>query len=490
MGQPPSSAMSGMGVSRAGSRKDTGGVDLQQIAEKLVNNEELMSLLARKLGLPEPKKPIYKGPVPANPRGGYGGQGAYDEEEEGVEEIGDDLWSDGDGMDDGEGEEGEEEAMRAIFAEEAARGQVGQAGPVKKRKGVNKRKGTPTGAAAAGSGKSNVTFLNIAEAVHGVKDPNREGSDPPMDSFPGSEGGESDEESQEDDPNDKTTDLGHVKGLGWRKLPRPEVVANFHNRCVQSQTMSSAAMLGALTRAPDAATLKELNANAPTYLAPIAPVDAVQYKGMEFTIEVGSIFIANAKGDLERAMGQLERNVEREQEFAKGIPTEDLLLQHAEELENTTVDKALRRQFVEDQEGEHQLPLPTGAPGKKAAPGSAAVMLAVDRAINAAKSDNVTTMEDALEEHVPINVTDQYGNSLLILAAQQGSKRMCKFLLRRGADLNFQNVQGNTCLHYTVAYEKPDLTKYLVSKGANDSILNLSGLTCYEGISHAKVTNL
>ena len=284
-----------------------------------------------------------------------------------------------------------------------------------------------------------------------------------------------------------------VKGQGWRRLPRPEIIANFHNRCVQSHTMSSATMLGQMSLSPDAATLKELNANAPTYLAPIAPVDAIQYKPMVFSIEVGVVFVKDAKGDIERAMGNLERNVQREEEFARGIPTEDLLLKQAEDLENTTVDKALKRQQQEDLEAEAVIPLPnsnTLATEKKKKANAAAVMLAVDRAINAAKTDNVETLEDALEEDLPIDVTDQFGNSLLILAAQQGSKRMCKFLLRRGANLNHQNVSGNTVLHYTVAYDKPDLTKYLISKGANDSILNLSGLTCYEGISTKKVTDL
>ena len=250
-------------------------------------------------------------------------------------------------------------------------------------------------------------------------------------------------------------------------------------------------MLGQMSLSPDAATLKELNANAPTYLAPIAPVDAIQYKPMVFSIEVGVVFVRDAKADIERAMGNLERNVQREEEFARGIPTEDLLLKQAEDLENTTVDKALARQHQEGQDAEAATPLPNAnnlTPKKK--PKQAAILLAVDRAINAAKTDNVETLEDALEEDLPIDVTDQYGNSLLILAAQQGSKRMCKFLLRRGANLNHQNVSGNTVLHYTVAYDKPDLTKYLISKGANDSILNLSGLTCYEGISTKKLTDL
>ena len=124
---PPSSAMSsysrGGGLQGAGSRKGSANVDLKQIAEKLVNNEELLSLLARKLGLPEPKKAIYKGPVPAAPRGGQG-YGSYDEDDGdeyggngvgGDGDLADDLWSDGEQLDDGEGEEGMKEAAQMVL---------------------------------------------------------------------------------------------------------------------------------------------------------------------------------------------------------------------------------------------------------------------------------------------------------------------------------------------------------------------------------------
>jgi ankyrin repeat protein len=92
-------------------------------------------------------------------------------------------------------------------------------------------------------------------------------------------------------------------------------------------------------------------------------------------------------------------------------------------------------------------------------------------------------MEDALEEDIQINTADTFGNTLLILAAQQGSKRMCKFLLRRGANLNLQSLTGNTALHYCYAYAQFDLAEYLKTKGADDSILNADSMTCYEGLS-------
>ena len=61
---------------------------------------------------------------------------------------------------------------------------------------------------------------------------------------------------------------------------------------------------------------------------------------------------------------------------------------------------------------------------------------------------------------------------------------MCKFLLRRGANINIQNLSGNTALHYCYAYSNLELADYLKSKGADDSIINVDGLTCYEGLNH------
>jgi ankyrin repeat protein len=92
-------------------------------------------------------------------------------------------------------------------------------------------------------------------------------------------------------------------------------------------------------------------------------------------------------------------------------------------------------------------------------------------------------MEDALAMEISINTADDFGNTLLILAAQQGSKRMCKFLLRRGAKINLQSTVGNTPLHYCYAYHNIPLGDYLKLKGADDSIVNVDGLTAYEGLS-------
>lgn len=111
-----------------------------------------------------------------------------------------------------------------------------------------------------------------------------------------------------------------------------------------------------------------------------------------------------------------------------------------------------------------------------------------------------------------VNARDAHGNSLLVLACQQGNKRLAKLLLRRHANINAQvgrrhgqmmdggmvmltvtvtapgqNVNGNTALHYLVAYKHTALAEYLRAKGADDTLTNAAGLTCYEGLSQSQV---
>jgi hypothetical protein len=106
----------------------------------------------------------------------------------------------------------------------------------------------------------------------------------------------------------------------------------------------------------------------------------------------------------------------------------------------------------------------------------------VTRAILAVKTHNLQNLERILDtEGLSIETRDNHGNTLFILACQQGSKRLAKFLLRRGADINAQNNGGNTALHYSHEYHHTILADYLLRKGADDSIRNSNNLTVYEG---------
>lgn len=53
---------------------------------------------------------------------------------------------------------------------------------------------------------------------------------------------------------------------------------------------------------------------------------------------------------------------------------------------------------------------------------------------------------------VPADVRDDHGNTILLVACQNGHKRALKAALRRGADINAKNARGNTALHFCYAF--------------------------------------
>ena len=102
----------------------------------------------------------------------------------------------------------------------------------------------------------------------------------------------------------------------------------------------------------------------------------------------------------------------------------------------------------------------------------------------------VVAGSNALHPRDVLNSPDDNGNTPLLVAAQQGLKKIAKLLLRRGANINQTNLAGNTVLHYCFAYSFEELGEYFIKKGADDSVVNAEGLTCYEGLSQESVGNI
>lgn len=92
-------------------------------------------------------------------------------------------------------------------------------------------------------------------------------------------------------------------------------------------------------------------------------------------------------------------------------------------------------------------------------------------------------VERLLDKGIPINIRDTNGNTILIIACQNGNKRLAKIALRRGGNINVQNYKGNTPLHYCYHYGYGDLLgQYLISKGADPYLRNKAGHLCFDGI--------
>jgi ankyrin repeat protein len=90
-----------------------------------------------------------------------------------------------------------------------------------------------------------------------------------------------------------------------------------------------------------------------------------------------------------------------------------------------------------------------------------------------------------LQRHV--NMVDDQGNTLLLIAVQNGHEKIPKFLLEKGANPNHQNNQGQTALHYAMTYGFYELGSWLVDsvEGAacTDTLLNKYGLGPYDGLT-------
>ena len=73
---------------------------------------------------------------------------------------------------------------------------------------------------------------------------------------------------------------------------------------------------------------------------------------------------------------------------------------------------------------------------------------------------------------------DGYNNSLMMIAAQNGSKRMVKLLFRFGADPNRRNVRDETALHFAFRLGYFELGDYMIRKmRAQDDIPDCTGAT-------------
>mmetsp|Transcript_10966 Transcript_10966/g.25701 ORF Transcript_10966/g.25701 Transcript_10966/m.25701 type:complete len:155 (+) Transcript_10966:1-465(+) len=94
--------------------------------------------------------------------------------------------------------------------------------------------------------------------------------------------------------------------------------------------------------------------------------------------------------------------------------------------------------------------------------------------------------ERILKSDVGVDVKDEFGNTPLIVACQNGKKRLAKLFLRYKANINEVNSQGNTVLHYCFTYGYGDLGDYLISKGANPKTKNKNNLSCYEGLDQTR----
>lgn len=82
-----------------------------------------------------------------------------------------------------------------------------------------------------------------------------------------------------------------------------------------------------------------------------------------------------------------------------------------------------------------------------------------------------------------INKTDdQFGNTMLMLACQNGNMKIVKYLVAKGANPCAQNKAGQTPAHFAISFKFYEVSQWLFENGADDTLVNKYGLTAYDGL--------
>lgn len=92
---------------------------------------------------------------------------------------------------------------------------------------------------------------------------------------------------------------------------------------------------------------------------------------------------------------------------------------------------------------------------------------------------------DLVKQHIQagtdINQKDPMGGSSpLITAALYDQREIASYLIKAGANKNFQNNDGSTALHVAAFFCKPEMVKMLLAAGADKQIKNKYGDTPYK----------
>lgn len=89
------------------------------------------------------------------------------------------------------------------------------------------------------------------------------------------------------------------------------------------------------------------------------------------------------------------------------------------------------------------------------------------RLFDGARGGDTVFVTSAIDQGVPVDLTDEKGNTLVMLAAYHGHAELVTALAERGADVNRQNDRGQTPLAGAVFKKSSDVISALIAKGAD-----------------------
>ena len=93
----------------------------------------------------------------------------------------------------------------------------------------------------------------------------------------------------------------------------------------------------------------------------------------------------------------------------------------------------------------------------------------------AVSKGHLDIVEFLVDKGVNLNLTDNDGNSPLIIATCNGFIEITKLLIDKGANLDLTDKRGNSPLIIATYYSRAEIAKLLINKGANIDLVNSNG---------------
>jgi ankyrin repeat protein len=95
------------------------------------------------------------------------------------------------------------------------------------------------------------------------------------------------------------------------------------------------------------------------------------------------------------------------------------------------------------------------------------VVALAHRVLDLARDGREADLAAYVEAGVPVNLTDEAGNTLVMLAAYHGHAAAVRVLASRGADVDRVNDRGQTPLAGAVFKDEPEVVAALLAAGAD-----------------------
>lgn len=96
----------------------------------------------------------------------------------------------------------------------------------------------------------------------------------------------------------------------------------------------------------------------------------------------------------------------------------------------------------------------------------------INNFLDAATDGDIETVKQLLLDGIPLDVSEETGQTALMFATQFNQKSIVSYLLQEGADVNKKDAYGNTALHRAARTTDTEIIRMLVDKGADMELKN------------------